>query len=618
MTWSLAGTGILNISGSGSMTDYTGSNAPWNASATSIYAVVISDGVTSIGSNAFDNSNKILFVSVPASVGQIGDNAFNGCTELKVVNYSGTEEQKNTLTVGENNNSLLSADWYYSSDNSIGMGATSGSCGRKTVWALSSDGTLTVSGTGTMNSYTADAGKPWEARKSSIKAVVVSEGVTSIGDYAFRDCPNLASVSLPEGLKSIGQYAFSNCDKLASVAVPDGIAIGNYAFSYCDSLARIELGSEVRTGSYAFADCDKLTTLTLKEGLQSIGEHAFDNCDRLTKVTVPESMESIGSYAFIDCSALRTVTIPEGLERIGSYSFAGCNSLTGIQLPSSLTTLGEGTFGYSSHYGINPCYRSCTSFSSVVLSESITEIPYKCFENCNLTEVTIPEGIETIRANAFYSNTSLEAIYLPVSMGEIASNAFAECSSLTDVYYAGTQAQAEEILIGTENTYLSSATWHCAPTHMWSVTYTWSDDNSEITATRTCSLHDDEIETETVAVEAQITLAPTQNSTGEYCYVSNPFTNPAFETQYKLISGIPALKDMNILKLPSYLLVIETEAFSGLNCDAVIVPEGCETIQSKAFAECKNLKYVFIPKTVINIAEDAFINCPDVILDIQK
>lgn len=208
-------------------------------------------------------------------------------------------------------------------------------------------------------------------------------------------------------------------------------------------------------------------------------------------------------------------------------------------------------------------------------------------------------------------------MYLPVTMENIESGAFSGCSNLSDVYYPGTQAEAEQIQIGTGNTYLSGATWHTNYGHQWTVTYTWSSNNTKVTAKRTCSQHSGETETETVSVTKKVTKSPTQDTTGVYSFVSAPFSNPAFTKQVKQISVIPALKDMKVLRLPSRLTVISEEAFAGVDCEAVIILEGCTTIGSKAFANCSKLKYVYVPSTVTNIADDAFDQCPNVIIDLQ-
>ncbi len=388
--------------------------------------------------------------------------------------------------------------------------------------------------------------------------------------------------------------------------------IGSYAFSDCDALTTIVLNSEVRIGKSAFQTCSKLKNITLTEGIQVIGESAFYHCNSLVSINIPGSIETIESYAFQYCETLRSVNLAEGLERIGSYAFASCNRLESINIPDSIVNIGEGAFGANSYEG------GCYSLTSVTLSSSLEQIPDYCFYKSGIEELRIPEGITQIGSIAFGENSSMTAVYLPLTMEEISGGAFSGCSSLTDVYYAGTQAQAEGILIGTNNNYLSSAIWHCAPTHSWCTTYTWQQDNTEVTATRTCSLHEGETESETVHAEAKVTKSPTQSDIGEYSFISSEFVNPAFEVQIKVIKVIPALKDMNVLRLPQSISVIETEAFSGLNCEAVIVPVGCTTIQSGAFSECDNLQYIFIPNTVVEMANDAFENSPDVIIDKEQ
>ena len=115
---------------------------------------------------------------------------------------------------------------------------SSGSCGSNLTWELDSDGTLTISGTGEMNYYNT----PWESNRSEIKKVILKNGVTSIGDYAFRDCSNMTSVTIPKGVKSIGSRAFYNCSRLTSVTIPDSVtSIGSYAFGACNNIKEVHI-----------------------------------------------------------------------------------------------------------------------------------------------------------------------------------------------------------------------------------------------------------------------------------------------------------------------------------------------------------------------------------------
>ena len=146
-------------------------------------------------------------------------------------------------------------------------------------------------------------------------------------------------------------------------------------------------------------------------------------------------------------------------------------------------------------------------------------------------------------------------------------------------------------------------------------TYSWNADNSKVTATRVCAHDAEHVETETVDTVATIT-SPTYDTTGLASYGAQ-FNNAAFSKQEKSIE-IYALKDMKIMKLPAQLKTIEEEALSGIFAQAIIVPNGCMTIKANAFADCPNLVYVWIPKSVTSISEHAFDGCSQVIVDYEK
>ena len=120
------------------------------------------------------------------------------------------------------------------------------------TWTLTADGTMTISGTGTMKNYSNDS--PATQKKASVKKVVIQEGVTSIGKYAFKDCSNLASIEIPEGVTSIGGCAFQNCTGLTSISIPQSVT---------------------SIGIVAFGSCTSLTSINIPEGVTSIGGSAF-------------------------------------------------------------------------------------------------------------------------------------------------------------------------------------------------------------------------------------------------------------------------------------------------------------------------------------------------------
>ncbi len=214
----------------------------------SLTSVTMGNSVTSIGESAFDFCESLASITIPDSVTSIGECAFSGCKSLTAIN------------VDVNNPNYCEIDGVvYNKD--------------KTALVMSPGG------------KTGD--------------VVIPDGVTSIGDYAFSSCKNLKSITIPDSVTNIGDWAFHECTSLTSVIIPNSVtSIGENAFRGCESLASVTMGNSVT----------------------SIGDCAFYFCTSLTSVTIPDSVTSIGSYAFYGTS-LASVTIPKGVTTIGEYAF---------------------------------------------------------------------------------------------------------------------------------------------------------------------------------------------------------------------------------------------------------------------------------------------------------
>ena len=220
----------------------------------------------------------------------------------------------------------------------------SGICGANLEWTFSG-GTLTISGEGAMDDYDYDhPTAPWS--ELAIKEIVVEDGVTSIGDYAFYECVSLTSVAIPDSVTSIGKYAFSECISLTSLAIPDSVtSIGEWAFHYCTSLTSLAIPDSVTSiGDYAFSYCNSLESVTIPDSVTSIGEGAFYYCDSLTSVAIPDSVTSIGKGAFYYCDSLTSVAILDSVTSIGNHAFRSCTSLTSVAIPDSVTSIGNGAF----------------------------------------------------------------------------------------------------------------------------------------------------------------------------------------------------------------------------------------------------------------------------------
>ena len=167
--------------------------------------------------------------------------------------------------------------------------------GSNLTWKLES-ATLTIEGTGAMPDYL-QASRPWHGSRGTVQTVVIGDGVTSIGNDAFRSFANLKSVSIPNSVISIGTYAFSNCVVLPSVIIPNSVTtIGNYAFDACLKLGSLIIPNSVKTiGDYAFRDCLEVTNLSIGNSVTKIGNSAFRNCALKQveiKATVPPSLSA--------------------------------------------------------------------------------------------------------------------------------------------------------------------------------------------------------------------------------------------------------------------------------------------------------------------------------------
>ena len=201
-----------------------------------------------------------------------------------------------------------------------------GSCGTNATWVMtkstgSSDyDVLTISGTGAMKDYndTSDTAPWYQDYRSTIKTVVIDEGVTKIGICAFENCDALTSVTIPASVTSIGNSAFYNCAALTSVTIPAGVtSIGKEAFDYCTGLTHINIPASVTSiGKEAFDYCTGLTYINIPASVTSIGNSAFDHCQGLTSITVyATAVPTLGFYVFDNNASGRKIYVFSDLER---------------------------------------------------------------------------------------------------------------------------------------------------------------------------------------------------------------------------------------------------------------------------------------------------------------
>lgn len=215
-----------------------------------------------------------------------------------------------------------------------------GICGPNLQWQLSGAGVLTVTGTGDM--YDRDNNPcHWQEHSERITQVVLPEGITGIGAYAFQGCANLTQMEIPDSVRRIGSNAFDSCYALTRITLPPELdSLGAYAFGYCMELEQVALpGNLKRIPRALFEGCFSLSQVTLPGTLISIGDDAFSGC-AIEQITLPEGLQTIGHGAFAN-AALTELVLPESLTELRDYALLNC-PIQKLTVPAGVTKLGCG------------------------------------------------------------------------------------------------------------------------------------------------------------------------------------------------------------------------------------------------------------------------------------
>ena len=500
-------------------------------------SITIPNSVKSIGKWAFRYCYGLTSITIPNSVTSIGNEAFEDCKGLKEVHINDI-----VAWCSINFNGSYANPLYYAH-----------------------------------NLY---------LNNELVTELVIPDGVTSIGSYAFSGCSGLKSITIPNSVTSIEYDAFSGCSGLKEVHINDIAAWCSIDFDGSDAnplsnAQNLYLNNELITelvipngvteiNDYAFVDCDGLTSVTIPNSITSIGEWAFAYCDGLTSATIGNSVTSIGNYVFYGCKGLTSVTIPNSVTSIGSVAFSGCTGLTSITIPNSVTSIGSGAFngcdglktvinlsnltfskgstdyGYIARYADKVYNANNGSIEGDYIFGKPNDISTLILYLGNETELTLPADYKgesyVIGDNAFYGNKTITNITIPNSVTSIGICAFSGCTGLTSVTIPNSVASIGD-----------GAFYNCEGL-------------------------------------TSVTIPNSVTSIG----------NNAF-------SGCSGLTSITI---PNSVTSIGNNAFSGCSgLTSITIPNSVTSIGNNAFSGCENIETLYISNAIESIGKNAFAGC---------
>ena len=541
--------------------------------------------VTGIGEKAFYNGTKVTSVTLPNTITSIGSQAFGNCAI-------------HTLTIPESvvyiANSAVSDDHFAQPNSYIKTLYYNARHAEGNVQAYLIQNTFLYCGSFILASdCEVIIGNEVEhipnhfVSTSKIASIHIPSSVTSIGDFAFRQCVNLTSITLPSGISSIGSGAFEGITDITTViaGMVTPPEVDSRTFPFCrQAILYVPAGS---LSSYASADewnkfkeikepnrllfadpqveaicvanwdadgdgyLDQLEAYMVNDlglsfqglqitsfnelqhftGLREIPDNTFAGCSSLSAITLPEQITAIGNNAFQGCTSLSSIAFPTSVKTIGNSAFEGCSALASVNRFSNLTSIGESAF------------EGCTSLPSIEIANNTT-VEKSAFKGCTgLTSINY--NAASIKNNTFEGCTSLSSVTLGNKVSGIQEGAFKDCMSLAAISIPGSV-----VSVG--------------------------------------------------GFEGCTSLSTVTLGAGVKYIINNSFKN---------------CSALNDIPLPNGLLLIGESAFEGTALTTINIPSSVTSIQSRAFADCNNLATVTVNwATPIFVPAEAFPNRADQVL----
>ena len=604
--------------------------------------VTLKEGLITIGNNAFNDCDNLLNVTVPASVTSVGSTAFGDCLRLESVKFLGAKtgiyDSKSTIYNRDSTNCYYDGKIIGLKDSTAAAYAnkysrtfeefsleppipTSGTCGTNLTWNYDeATGELTVSGAGAMMNYTEASAQPWYrlAQKKLIRSIVVNEGVTTIGNYAFHSV-HAKFIDLPTTLRSIGTYGLAYND-FRSLYMPDSVnSVNNYAFYYCQQLTSVHISTALTGLPFCtFYRCTALRTVTVPESVTQIGNHAFGANTALTDIYVLNR-----ACTFYDAAS----AVYDSTANVTPYSFSG--KIHGYQNSTAQA------YAKKYRYSFEPIDKEYCgeflkwSYSDGTLTirgsgdmftfDSQSAVPWYQYRN-SIQHVVLPAGLTSVTRYAFYGLSVLTEIEIPASVLTVADSALGNCRRLDKVTFRGkdTTIYNSKSTINNSESYSSGGNSYYFNGNICgyydSAAYRYAENTGYCFRPIDTTICGENLTCSYDASTKTLTISGTGDMYDFRQYAETPWY-AYYEEIEKIIVGegvtsvgnhaFEGTRNAAQVTLPTTLKRIGDSAFQGCYVLSLMLPEGLESIGRYAFMYTENLNELRIPGTVTSFGYGA-------------
>ena len=365
---------------------------------------IIPNNVTTIGKSAFAGRYWMPIISIPASVTCIEDAAFSDARPDTVFVHATTPPtlsgSKFFGTKAVCKVPLKSLAMYQASDwaNHVSLFEEIFDEATLRIYYTSTDGkVITPKNT---NQFGATILK--NTYENGQGVILFDKPVRTIGESAFQYCSTLKTITIPNSVTHIYAYAFQHCSSLTSITIPESVtSFGDSTYTY--------------NGWYIFSGCTSLESVDLQCKIEVIPAYTFAECSALKSIVIPETVKEIQGFAFMRCTSLASVTLPKSMKRSTYYTFSGCTAIGNLYFNGDVIDWCTIEFVTQT---ANPLYFAKNFY----------------INQRKLTEITIPNTLDSIRAYTFINYQDLNTVTIPHSVQSIGEKAFAGCSNLYDIY----------------------------------------------------------------------------------------------------------------------------------------------------------------------------------------